>query len=278
MPPPEVTCGPPLRRGPFRVREIAYAPGYRQPRHSHPVASVTLLVSGAIRERTARREEAGSALSVVVKPAGVPHSDEVGPRGARTLQLIFDEHEARDVMGDASGLGGWRWLHGRPPAAALLSLLACVRGPAGEDRAGVEDRIVDALGTLPDEAPRPGLPPRWLRLVKEELDDRLEEPLPLRALAAGVGAHPVTLSRAFRRHYGCTITEYRRRERVRRAATLIDSSVHSLSRIAHATGFADHPHLCRDFREVAGVSPSRFRGLARAAGPAPAGGIPEALG
>ncbi|NIQ56071.1 MAG: helix-turn-helix domain-containing protein, partial [Gammaproteobacteria bacterium] len=75
----------------------------------------------------------------------------------------------------------------------------------------------------------------------------------MRELARRVGAHPVSVSRAYRREYGVTITEYRRRVRVRQAAARIGDSGLSLSRIAHRTGHADHPHLCREFRRLTGL-------------------------
>jgi len=34
--------------------------------------------------------------------------------------------------------------------------------------------------------------------------------------------------------------------------------------VAHATGFADESHLCREFSKAVGTPPARFRRLARA--------------
>ncbi len=85
----------------------------------------------------------------------------------------------------------------------------------------------------------------------------------MRELARRTGAHPVSVSRAFRRYYGLTLSEYRRRERVRRAAARIGASSLSLSSIAHGTGHADQPHFCREFRRLTGLTPSEFRRLAR---------------
>lgn len=262
-PPPGITARLPHRAGPFQVREIAYAPGFRQPRHWHEGSSVTLILSGGIREAAGSREEIGSALSVVVKPAGVEHADEVGPRGARTLQLAFDPFGLGGLMDGASDVTRWRWLHGRPAAAAMLAVLRLVRRSESGNASTLEDGILDALAVLPDDPPLPGEPPLWLRRARERLDDDLHRTPSVRDLAQGVGAHPVSLSRAFRRHYGCTITEYRRRERLRRAAAAIEGTAEGLSRIAHQVGYADHAHLCREFRESAGVTPSHFRGIAR---------------
>ncbi|NIP79727.1 MAG: helix-turn-helix domain-containing protein [Gemmatimonadetes bacterium] len=221
---------------------------------------MTVVLAGEIRETTRIGEEAGAALSVVVKPAGVRHADEVGPRGARTLQVVLDPASA-DSLDDTGTLHRWRWLHGLPAAAPLLILARLLRqgGKAGE----LEEAILEAVAGLDGEARAGGAVPDWLARVREALDDELESGIGVRGLAALVGAHPVSVSRAFRKHYGLTISAYRRRERVRRAAARIAGSPESLSRIAHGGGYADHPHLCRDFRRTTGLTPSEFRRLAR---------------
>ncbi|MEE9184832.1 MAG: helix-turn-helix transcriptional regulator, partial [Acidimicrobiia bacterium] len=106
-------------------------------------------------------------------------------------------------------------------------------------------------------------PPSWLQRVKQSVDDQHDRSVPVRALAEATGVHPVSLARAFRRCYGTTVTEYRTRERVKRAASCLAESGSSIGRIAHATGFSDHSHLCREFQSAAGVTPSHFREMAR---------------
>lgn len=264
MQPPELHVGAPQQVGPFRIRRIDYPPGLRQPRHSHDAASVTVLLAGDIRETTRAGEATGAALSVVVKPAGVEHTDEVGPRGARTLQVAFFPEVAKELAEEAGAPGTvldrWRWLHGAPASGPLLGLARALRSDAAG--AEMEDRVLEAVAALGDSGPTGSAAPGWMLRVKEALDDEPEAEAGVRELARRVGAHPVSVSRAFRRHYGVTITEYRRRQRVRRAAARITASSVSLSRIAHGTGHADHPHFCREFRRLTGLTPSQYRRLA----------------
>ena len=72
--------------------------------------------------------------------------------------------------------------------------------------------------------------------------------------------HPVALARAFRRTHGCSITAFRRRVRVRRAAELLVAGA-SLVDVALESGFADQSHFCRIFRTEMGVTPSAFRAM-----------------
>lgn len=258
----DVVVGRSLRQGSFRVREITYPPGCAQPLHAHPHASVTILLSGSVRERAGREVQEAGTLSVVAKQAGVEHADTFGPRGARTLQVVYDTEV---VFGDgrrANRPSPWVWCHGGPAARPLLGLWRDLRRGDPELPAVLEDRVLSAAAELAEGTPRAADPPRWLRLAREALDDALPRHLPVRRLAELAGVHPVSLSRAFRRQYGCTITDYRKRQRLRRAAARLRETRHQVARIAHAAGYADHAHLCRHFRDVTGMTPTEFRRLA----------------
>lgn len=255
-----VTLGPGVRGDGFRVQQVDYAPGYRQAPHAHDTNGVTLVLAGGFRETARGREEDASALSVVVKPAGTIHADVVGPRGARTILVEIDD--GAGVLSDPRDLGVWRWIHAGPGVRPLLELRRALtdlaRGP------DPEDLVLELLGEVTDvRAPQPGDAPDWVRRARERLDDLAPEGIRVRDLAEGLGVHPVSLTRAFRRSYGVPVTVYRRRARLRRAAAQVTGSERRLSRIAHATGYADQAHMCREVRDATGLTPSRLRATAR---------------
>ncbi|MEE8537267.1 MAG: AraC family transcriptional regulator [Acidobacteriota bacterium] len=258
-----VVAHPVISTADFQIHRHSYPPDLRQERHAHGSTNVTLVLSGVLRERVGSMEEQASPLSVVVKPAGVEHADVVGPRTCRTAQLVLSD----TFLGDAiqrGGLGEWRWLHARPVAAAMARLLQFARRSPAPDVEEVEGQVLDVVALLCNSVePRSSEPPSWLQRVKQSVDDQLDRSVPVRALAEATGVHPVSLARAFRRCYGTTVTEYRTRERVKRAAACLAESGSPIGRIAHATGFSDHSHLCREFQCAAGVTPSRFREMAR---------------
>jgi AraC family transcriptional regulator len=280
----------PTRAGPFLVRRVAYAPHRTMSAHAHEQGSVTLVLAGAIRETVGRTEEIAGPLSVVVKPAGVVHADAFGPRGAATLQVVV---EAREL--DLEGwMTEWTWHHAGAGVRALVALahaLDC--GPEGAPLPpgppeALESRIWDALATLaPGHASGSAQngrtsrtpAPRWLKRVRERIDDEVDAAPEVRELAGAARVHPVSLARAFRRHFGVSVTGYRSRVRLRRATDLLASGTLSISSAAHAAGFADHAHFCRTFRSLTGVTPSAYRRLAGhapgAAEPTPAGEIPS---
>jgi AraC family transcriptional regulator len=242
----------------FRVREVVYPPGLHQAAHFHEYAGMTLILAGGILETVGRRDEGATCLSVVVKPAGVVHADRVGPWGARALQILFDPGY-RFAPGE-DGLGDWRWIHAGAVTPALVSIHRCL---TVSRVAALEDRVLDAVGLAIEEVPSRRDPPAWLRRAREAIDDGSDESV--RELATRAGIHPVSLSRAFRRHYGVSVTGYRRRRRIRVAAEAMERTERDLTGIAHASGFSDHPHMCREIRALTGLTPGQLRRLARRA-------------
>jgi AraC family transcriptional regulator len=85
----------------------------------------------------------------------------------------------------------------------------------------------------------------------------------VRDLAADAQVHPVSLARAFRRHYGDSITAALRRHRVRAAAIALTAEDRPLADLALSAGFSDQAHFCRVFKSTTGLSPGRFRHLCR---------------
>jgi AraC family transcriptional regulator len=103
------------------------------------------------------------------------------------------------------------------------------------------------------------MPPDWLRAARAQILDRPFEGVRTAGIAAAVGRHPVSLARAFRRHYGESISECVRRRRVELALSLLAHTRKPLTDIAAEVGCADQSHLTRLLREETGVTPHRLR-------------------
>jgi AraC family transcriptional regulator len=109
-----------------------------------------------------------------------------------------------------------------------------------------------------------GRPP-WLEEARDRIHVELAARPSLSGLAEAVGVHPVTLARAFRRVFGCTVGDYVRRLRIERAALQLAETELSLAEIALAAGFSDQSHFSNMFRRHTGLSPFRFRRVVRSA-------------
>jgi AraC family transcriptional regulator len=209
--------------------------------------SVTVILAGTLRERVGPVEETAGPLSLVIKPVDVEHENHFGPGPVRTVQLTLAGGEAA-ALGEANpALRAWRWIHGGPAVRGFLALARALPS---------ELAAVDALAGITPASALSGDPPPALRAVRERLEEESDPPS-IRELAREAGMHPVYLARLFRRAYGITMSEYRRRRRVARAIAGLETA--TLSHTAHAAGFADHPHMCRAFRAETGLAPSAYR-------------------
>lgn len=95
------------------------------------------------------------------------------------------------------------------------------------------------------------------------MDSAAHEPLRLRELAARAGLSPFHFLRVFTRALGVTPHQYLVGARLRRAARLLADPARQVTDVAFEVGFGDLSNFVRTFRRAAGVSPRRFKRLAR---------------
>lgn len=242
----------------FTVNEHSYTAGLRQRMHAHAETTVSMILRGSILERAGTRIEIGRPFSIVVKPGDTEHADEFDDVATMTIQIAIDAATASELTVDDPSLGVWRWHHGSPAVRAFLDLAGLRRGSINSySDATVDNATADALGALRAIGRARGAPPKWLTAAREEIDDST---LPRVAdIATRNSVHPVYFARSFRSYFGCSVTEYLRWRRIQRAAAAISTTIHTLSSIAAAAGYADHAHMCREFRRSTGMTPGEFR-------------------
>ncbi|MDX1532315.1 MAG: AraC family transcriptional regulator [Rhodothermales bacterium] len=246
----------------YRAWVTTYPPGMEMAAHAHACPSVSVVLAGALTEDVGRVREQATALSAVVKPAGVRHRNRFGGSGARLLGIVFADAFVEGL--DDAAPAAWRWTHAGPVAPAVVRLWTAARSASGDaDTLGALDA---ALGDVlaPAEPEEHRSPPRWLLDVRDRLHDEYACPPPVTALAASAGVHRVHLARRFRRHFGCSTTAYLRRLRVRAAAAALATTDEPLAAVALDAGFSDQPHLSRAFKAATGTTPAAFRALVQA--------------
>jgi AraC family transcriptional regulator len=103
------------------------------------------------------------------------------------------------------------------------------------------------------------------RRVLEYVDAHLDSKLDIHALAR-IAAMPASqFNRSFPRFVGVSPHRYVVQCRLKRARELLATTQLSLTEIALTSGFADHSHFSRCFHALIGMTPKRFRRLARCA-------------
>lgn len=96
---------------------------------------------------------------------------------------------------------------------------------------------------------------------------------PIRTVARHVGWSTRRLQEQFGAEFGLSPKGAARVARFERSVGLVAAGRQPLTEVAVACGWSDHAHMDRDWRQFAGVAPSRWRGVdALAAGPPP--GVP----
>ena len=248
----------------FSLRAGVHAAGSEIPWHEHVGATLCLAVRGAFREYSRGRAVTCYPSTLKVTPAGEPHRNR------------FDLGDTRGLLVEVTSVP---LPAGRPFVRVLDERLHCEGGaavavalrvyeeftrPDAVTPLAVEGLLLELLVALARGGQPAGEPrARWLADARELLHAEFRDAPTLRTVAASVGVHPVTLARAFRATYGCTMGDYVRRLRVDFAARALRATDRPISEIALESGFADQSHFSNVFRRQLGIAPGRFRAMAR---------------
>jgi AraC family transcriptional regulator len=264
---PEPTLGHPLRRAEvsgFSVAEVAYPPGATFARHAHERSYLLFVLRGSFVENVGGRADAASSASVVVMPAGTSHVNRFGMPGAQSLLVTLEAEMERRLIAVHRVSPGWRIVARGEAPGILARAYRAFRLDDGRELLTFEELLhafFAALHATPDERTTSSGP---VRKAIELLRDESPGVASLRRIAAEAGCDPSYLCRAFRLHTGCTMGEYARQLRAKKAAELIASSSNSLADVALACGFSDQSHLTRLFRACYGMTPGAYRTMAAA--------------
>jgi AraC family transcriptional regulator len=110
---------------------------------------------------------------------------------------------------------------------------------------------------------RGGLRPQAQRRIREYVLAHLQENISIRTLATLVDLSESHFVRAFKQSVGVTPHRFLLQCRVMRVQQLLVETDLPVAEIALATGFSDQSHCALRFRELVGITPSRYRWLMR---------------
>ncbi len=104
-----------------------------------------------------------------------------------------------------------------------------------------------------------GLSPQQRMTIREYVDARVHQAIHPHDLAALLDYNPAYFTRLFRRSFGKAPKTWLMEERIRHAAMLLVESQLNVSEVAHELGYKDVYLFSRQFKQVIGCSPSRYR-------------------
>src|SRR5580765_5519902 len=116
-----------------------------------------------------------------------------------------------------------------------------------------------AVRHRPVQIYRGGLGSARLRRIKELVHAKLEFDLSLDEMAQAVGLSTAHFARMFRKSTGETPHQFVLRQRLERAKAMLRAPDARVLDVAVACGFKTQQHFAQVFRDVCGVSPTRYR-------------------
>jgi AraC family transcriptional regulator len=250
-----------IRTAGFTLTEGIHAGGSRLPWHTHDGPTLCFVLRGVFTETSGGERLMCTPDTLKVMPAGERHCDDFDRGDTRGLLVETDLARAEAIRSHAAVLDERVAFHGGLPAALARRVYQEFRQADDAAPLAVEGLLLELLAAISRrraEAVPNGSPP-WLRETRERLHADIAVRPSLGELATAAGVHPVTLARAFRREFGCTVGEYLRRIRIERAAERLADGDQPLAEIALAAGFADQSHFSNVFRRRVGMSPSVYR-------------------
>lgn len=256
---------PRTRLNGLAVTEGTHPAGSALPWHEHAGATICCVLRGGFVEGYRGHVVECTAGLVKTTPAGEPHYNRFDRGDARGILIELSPDYAAALRVHTTALDERHQVHDTTTAALALRIGRELRSGDASAPLAIEGLVLELIAALGRAQPVriERQVPTWLREVREMVHARLADTLQISELADAVGVHPVTVARAFRRTFGCTIGEYRRRLRLECAAAQLVGSEAPLAQIALAAGFADQSHFSNLFRRRLGLSPSSYRRVFR---------------
>lgn len=239
--------------------------GSALPRHTHNDPTICYVLHGGFTEYSPGQAADCGVSTLKVTPAGDPHWNRFGTDLTRGLRIDVHRDRFVEVPALFRALDERRHQTGGRGGALAHRLVTELTAADAAGPIAAEGLALELVAELARTAvsPRGRETPAWLRQADEVIHERYRTEMTVGDIAAVVGVHPATLSRAYRRRYGCTVGERIRALRVEHAARALRESMAPLSEIAFRAGFYDQSHFTNVFRRHLGVTPGMYRTLGR---------------
>ncbi|MDE3721340.1 AraC family transcriptional regulator [Nocardiopsis sp. N85] len=234
--------------------------GHAYPMHTHDTWALLIIDAGLVRYDLGRHRHGALERTVTLLPPHVPHNGTpTSEQGLRKRVLYLEPGRIGvDLVGRSVD-------HPTMDDALLRqrihALHRSVLEPGGELEAEsrlafITERLRGHLRGDP-EPPRVADRSATADRLRDLLDSRVVEGLPLEEAAAVLRVHPAHLVRAFSRRFGMPPHRYLVGRRVDLARGLLREG-RTPADAATASGFHDQAHLNRHFKRILGMPPGHY--------------------
>lgn len=250
----------------FQFSEFhATVPERQVPRHIHEAPHFILITQGIYLTEARNQTGLCSPGTFIFNPGGITHRDCFRSEKGKFLSIstgpsvsrLLDRASPVPIIIAGAGI--------RESKEPLIGnrILRELRGGLESSTLILEELAFELIGVLSgmEERTAARMPPRWLALAKEIVEDCDGSDLRIADLATAVAVHPVYLARAYRRHFGYSPGEHLRRSRLLRVQGLLTKTDLPLAEVALECGFSDQSQMTRSFSSYFGMPPARYRRL-----------------
>ncbi len=241
------------------LTETRHPAGARLPRHCHERAYFCFIRRGTYREEYGNRQRFCGPHMLAFHPPMEVHAEHVDAEEVCSFNIEITSLWVRGSAGRALPLSEPFDCHAGPAVGLAVRILDEFNCFDASSPLIIEGLTLELLGVCDRQVRCETAPPRWLRRVSELLRERCTDSWNLAAVAAEAGVHPGYLATSFRRHFGCTIGDFVRRQRIALACRALTEDDTPLADVALRAGFADQSHFTRAFKRELGLTPAAYR-------------------
>ena len=252
----------------LRLREVAglslteatHPPGLRVPPHSHEEVHFCLLLQGHYEENCGKHIIVRKPSTLALMASGEMHSNRIHSTGIRFLSIEMTRPWLKRANGHLAFIRGLTQFDNGPLPWLAMRLYREFRSEDDVAPLAIEGLALELMaGVVRQSSHSENGNVKWLSKAKDFVHDRFQESISLAEVAEFAEVHPVSLARAFRRTYHCTVGDYVRGLRIELACQKLTGSDASLVEIALSAGFSEQSHFSRTFKRLTGLTPSEYR-------------------
>lgn len=246
----------------FTLSDVTFAENLELRSHYHERTCLTLVLEGGFVETMGPYALEVDAHSLLVKPAGELHHDEIYRKGVRSMLVSLEPAHERFAEFERLVHAPNLQRHTKLTSVAL-EMIREHSQPDAFSHLALEGLVMGLVASVGRELTRGDSrsAPSWLDKVLDFIHASPQRRITLAEVASVAGVHQAQVSRVFRRHHRSSLGSYIRKVRLEHAAEQLRCSSRSICEIALLCGFSDQSHLTNAFRREYGVTPSRYRVL-----------------